>query len=84
MATSATPSGSNASYVGDSTMSISRKQVLLILSNTLKANQANIPAAKISDRAGKVELQIHSKFPNEKDYVAKAKSLSFNLKKNEV
>eukprot|EP01036_Dinobryon_divergens_P026955 gene26955-35656_t len=48
-----------------------------------KANQPTIPAAKISDRAGKIELQIHSKFPNERDYVAKAKSLSFNLKKNE-
>ena len=65
-------------------MSLARKQVLLILSNTIKANQPTIPAAKISDRAGKIELQIHSKFPNERDYVAKAKSLSFNLKKNEA
>ena len=65
-------------------LSVARKQVLAILTNNLK-NGDKSNANSVADRiASAIEAEIHSKHSNEKDYLAKAKSLSFNMKKNEV
>jgi len=67
-----------------SSMSVARRQVLGIISKSLKGptRKASVNTDSI---AIDVEEAIHSQFlSNEKDYLAKAKSLTFNLKKNEV
>lgn len=59
-----------------------RRQVLVVLSNALKLTAKDSTA---SDSAAiRVEEAISTHNSNEKNYLAKAKTLLFNLKKNEV